>query len=101
MANSTLVQHFSGNVVPGTLCGDTPHKESTLPEKPEELHVLWSKLTLDGESVKEAFFSSQGFDNNDVDILKLETWRQDTFSNFSLYMSKWFKYASCNNVSPA
>ena len=46
VANSTLVQHFSGNVVPGTIFGD-PHKENLiLTQKTDELHPLWSKQTL-------------------------------------------------------
>ena len=54
--------------------------------------------TSDREGVREVFLS-QGFDNNTVDIL-MASWRKGTFSNYSLYMSKWFKFASCNKVSP-
>ena len=31
----------------------------------------------------------------------MASWRKDTFSNYSLCMNKWFKFASCNKVSPA
>ena len=34
-----------------------------------------------------------------VDIL-MASWRKSTFSSYSLYLSKWFKFASCNKVSP-
>ena len=27
-------------------------------------------------------------------------WRKGTFSNYSLYVSKWFKFLSCNKISP-
>ena len=29
----------------------------------------------------------------------MEIWRKGTFSNCSVYMSKWFKFASCDKVS--
>ena len=54
--------------------------------------------TADRESLREVFLR-QGFDNDTVDIL-MASWRKDTFSNYCLYMSKWFKFASCNKVSP-
>ena len=46
-----------------------------------------------------AIFLSQSFDNDTVDILMV-SWRKGNFSNYSLYMSKWFKFASCDNFSP-
>ena len=55
--------------------------------------------TSDREGVREVFLS-QGFDNDTIDIL-MASWRKDTFSNYSLYMNKWFKFAFCNKVSPA
>ena len=54
--------------------------------------------TFNREDVREVFLS-QGFDNDTVDIL-MASWRKGDFSNYSLYMSKWFKFASCNKVSP-
>ena len=30
----------------------------------------------------------------------MASWRKSTFSSYSLYLSKWFKFASCNKVSP-
>ena len=30
----------------------------------------------------------------------MASWRKSTFSNYSLYLSKRFKFASCNKVSP-
>ena len=53
--------------------------------------------TFDRAGVKKIFLS-HGFDNNTVDIL-MASWRKGTFCNYSLYMSKWFKLASCNKVS--
>ena len=38
---------------------------------------------------------NSSFDNDTVDIL-MASWRKGTFFNYSLYMSKWFKFASCN-----
>ena len=54
--------------------------------------------TPDGEGVREVFLS-QGFGNNTADIL-MASWRKDTFPDYSLYMRKWFKFASCNMFSP-
>ena len=99
VANSALVQHFSGNVVPGTICGDLRQRQyiSTTKTRRTEPLVVETN-TADREGVREVFLS-QGFDNNTVDIL-MASWRKGTFSNYSLYMSKWFKFASCNKVSP-
>ena len=78
----------------------TPHKENLLPpQKTEGLHPLWSKLTLLIGKVSGKYFLSQDFDNDTVDIL-MTSWRKGTFSSYSLRLSKWFKYASCNKVSP-
>ena len=52
--------------------------------------------TSDRESIREVFLI-QGFDNDTVDIL-MTSWRKGNFSNYSLYLSKWFKFASCNKV---
>ena len=30
----------------------------------------------------------------------MASWRKGSFSNYSQYMSKWFKFASSNKVSP-
>ena len=54
--------------------------------------------TSDREGVRKVFLN-QGFDNDTVDIL-MASWRKGTFSNYSLYMSKWFEFASFNKVSP-
>ena len=54
--------------------------------------------TSDREGVREVFLI-QGFDNDTVDIL-MASWRKGTFSNYSLYMRKWFKFALFNKVSP-
>ena len=48
------------------------------------------------EDAREAFLS-QGFDSDTVDIL-MASWSKGTFSNYSLYMSKWFKFLSGNKV---
>ena len=52
--------------------------------------------TSDREGVSEVFLSPD-FDNDTANIL-MEIWRKDTFFNYSLNMSKWFKCASCNKV---
>ena len=83
--------HVSGNVVPGTISTSTTKTRGTAP-----LEVKTN--TSDREGVSEVFLS-HGLDNDTVDIL-MASWRKDTFSNYSLYMSKWFKFASCNRVSP-
>ena len=99
VANSALVQHFSGNAVPGTICGDPTQRKSISTTKTRRTAPLVVETnTSDREGVREVFLS-QGFDNNTVDIL-MASWRKGTFSNYSLYMSKWFKFASCNKVSP-
>ena len=54
--------------------------------------------TSDREDAREAFLS-QGFDSDTVDILMVR-WSKGTFSNNSLYMSKWFKFLSGNKVYP-
>ena len=78
----------------------TPHqKNQLLQQKSQELHPLWTKVTLLIGKVSGMYSSSQDFDNDVADIL-MTSWKKGTFSNYSLYMSKWFKFASCNNVSP-
>ena len=99
VANSVLVQQFSGNVITGTICGDPTQRKSTYVTKTRGTAPLVTETnTSDTEGVKEVFLS-QGFDNNTVDIL-MASWRKGTFSNYSLYMSKWFKFASSTKVSP-
>ena len=99
MANSVLVQHFSGNGVPGTICGDPTQRESNSTTKNRGAAPLVVETnTSDRESLVEVFLS-QGYDNDTVDILRAN-WRKDTFSNYSLYLSKWLKFASCNKASP-
>ena len=78
----------------------TPHqKNRLLQQKSQELHPLWTKVTLLIGKVSGMYSSSQGFDNDVADIL-MTSWRKGTFSNYSLYMNKWFNFASCNKVSP-
>ena len=99
MANSALVKTFPRNVVPETICGDPTQRESTSTTKNRGTAPLWSKLTLLIGKVSGKYFLSQDFDNDTVDIL-MTSWRKGTFSNYSLYMNKWFNFASCNKVSP-
>ena len=99
VANSILVQHFSGNVVPGTICGDPTQRKSTSTTKTKRTAPLVVETnTSDREGVREVFLS-QGFDNNTVDIL-MASWKKSIFSSYFLYMSEWFKFASCNKVLP-
>ena len=99
MPNSALVQHFSGNVIPGTVCGDPAQSKPTSTTKTRGTAPLVVETnTSDRESVREVFLI-QGFDNDIVDIL-MASWRRGNFSNYSLYMSKWFKFVSFNKVSP-
>ena len=53
------------------------------------------------EGVRKVFLSIliQSFANDAVEIL-IASWRKKTFFNYSLYTSKWFKFASCSKVSP-
>ena len=99
MSNSVLVQHFSGNVIPGHVCGDPTQRKSTSATKTRETAPLVVETnTSDREGVREVFLI-QGFDNDTVDIL-MTSWRKGTFSNCSLYMSKWFEFALFSKVSP-
>ena len=69
VANLALVQHFSMNVVPGTICGDPTQKESISTIKNREAAPLVVETnTSDREGVREVFLS-QGFDNDTVHIL--------------------------------
>ena len=89
VANSALVQHFSGNVIPGTVCGDPAQTKPTSTTKTRGTAPLVVETnTSDREGVREVFLI-QGFDNDTVDIL-MASWRKGTFSNYSLYMNKWF-----------
>ena len=97
VANSALVQHITGNVVLRTICGDPTQTESNSITKTRGTAPLVSETnTSDRESIREVFLI-QGFDNDTVDIL-MTSWRKGNFSNYSLYLSKWFKFASCNKV---
>ena len=99
MANSALIQHFSGNVVPGTISGDPTQRESNSTTKNRGTAPLVVETkTSDRGNLREVFLT-QVFDNDTVDIL-MGSWRKGNFSNYSLYMSKWFKFASCNKVLP-
>ena len=78
------------NVIPGTICGDsTPRKTTSITETRRTATLVVETNTPDGE----------GFGNNTADIL-MASWRKDTFPNYSLYMKKWFKFASSNTCSP-
>ena len=79
----------------------TSHKENLiLPQKKKrgtEPLVVETNIA-NRESLREVILR-QGFDNDTVGIL-MTSWRKGTFSNYCLYMSKSFKFASCNKVSP-
>ena len=99
VANSALVQHFPGNADPGTICGGPTQRKSTSTTKNRGAALLVVETnTSEREGVTEVFLS-QGFHNDTVDIF-MESWRNVIFSNYSLYMSKWLNFASCNKVSP-
>ena len=99
VANSALVQHFPGNVDPGTICGGPTQRKSTSTTKNRGAALLVVETnTSEREGVAEVFLS-QGFHNDTVYIF-MESWRNVIFSNYSLYMSKWLNFASCNKVSP-
>ena len=68
MANSALVQHFSGNVVPGTICGDPTQREFNSTTKNRGTAPLVVEAsTPDRKNLREVFLS-QGFDNDTVGI---------------------------------
>ena len=96
VANSALVQHITGNVVLRTICGDPTQTESNFTKTRGTAPLVSETNTSDRESIREVFLI-QGFDNDTVDIL-MTSWRKGNFSNYSLYLSKWFKFASCNKV---
>ena len=80
----------SVNVIPGTICGDsTQRKTTSITETRRTATLVVETNTPDGE----------GFGNNTADIL-MASWRKDTFPNYSLYMKKWFKFASSSTCSP-
>ena len=94
-----MVQPFSENVVPGTIYGDPTERESNSNTKNRgNAPLVVETNTSDRENFREVFLS-QGFDDDTVDIL-MASWRKGTFSNYSLYISKLVKFASCNKVSP-
>ena len=96
---SALLQKFSGNVTAGNICGDSTQRKSTSITKIRGTAPFVAETdTSDKEGVREVFLR-QGFDNDTADIL-MASWRKSPFSNNSLYMSKWFEFASCNKVSP-
>ena len=80
VANSALVQQFSRNVVPGTICGDPAQKKASSTTKTRGTAFLVVKTnTSDREGVREVFLS-QGFDYDTIDIL-MASWGKVTFSN--------------------
>ena len=94
-----MVQPFSENVVPGTIYGDPTERESNSNTKNRgNAPLVVETNPSDRENFREVFLS-QSFDDDTVDIL-MASWRKGTFSNYSLYISKLVKFASCNKVSP-
>ena len=94
-----LVEQFLRNVIPGTICGNPTQRKSTSNTKTRGIVPLVAETnTSDKEGVREVFLS-QGFDN-DTAVILMTSWKKGTFSNYSLYMNNWFKFASCNKVSP-
>ena len=90
-----MVQHFSGNVIPEIVCDDPTQRKSTSTTKTRGTAPLVVETnTSDREGLRDVFIT-QGFDIDAVDIL-MANWRKDTFSNYSLCMSKCFKFASFN-----
>ena len=68
VANPVLVQHFSGNVVPGTICGDPTQREiNSTTKNIGTAPLVVEASTPDRKSLREVFLS-QGFDNDTVDI---------------------------------
>ena len=69
MANSALVQHFSGNAIPGALCGDSTQIKSTSNKTTRGTAPLVVEAnTSDREGVREVFLY-QGLDKDIIDIL--------------------------------
>ena len=99
MANSVLVQQFSGNVIPGTICGKSTQIKFTSTTQTRGIVSLVTETNTSDTAGVRKIFLSHGFDNDTVDIL-MASWRKGTFCNHSLYMIKWFKFSSCNKVSP-
>ena len=96
---SALVQMFSGNVTAGNICGDSTQRKSTSITKIRGTAPFVAETdTSDKEGFREVFLR-QGFDNDTADIL-MASCRKSPFPSNSLYMSKWFEFASCNKVSP-
>ena len=94
-----MVQPFSENVVPRTICGDPTERESNSTTKNRgTAPPVVETNTSDRENFREVFLG-QDFDHDTVDIL-MARWRKGTFSNYSLYISKLVKFASCKKVSP-
>ena len=81
MGNSTFAQHFSGNVVPETICGDPTQRKSTFTTKTRGTASLVAEANR--EDVREVFLS-QGFDNDTVDIL-ITSWKK-AFSPTTLHI---------------
>ena len=91
-------QPWYNTFIPGALCGDPTQIKSTSTTKTRgTAPFVVETNTSDREGVREVFLC-QGFDKDTIDIL-MASWRKGTLSNYSLYMSKWFKFASCNKVS--
>ena len=84
VANSTLVQHFTGNFVPGTIFGDPTQRESNSTTKNRGTEPLVVETnTADREGTREVILR-QGFDNDIVDIL-MASWRKKTLSPTTVY----------------
>ena len=98
MASSALIQHVSGNVIPKTACDDLIQIKSTSTTKTTGTAPLVAETNTSNKEGARELFLSQEFDNDTVDIL-MTSWGKCTFSNYSLYMSKWFKFTSCDMVS--
>ena len=60
MANSVVVQHFSGNVIAGNLCNHPTPKKSTSTTKITRTAPLMDESnTSDREGVRDVFFKSR------------------------------------------
>lgn len=94
MGNSALAQHFSGLVISGTKCGDSKQKQPTSNTKTRVTAHLVAEIDgFDRGGVSERLLS-WGFDN-DTHSVSMTSRRERNFSNYFLYMSKWFKFLSC------
>ena len=99
MASSALVQHVSGNVISKIACDDLIQIKSTSTTKTRGTAPLVAETNTSNKEVVRELSLSQVFDNDTVDIF-MTSWEKGTFSKYSLYMSKWFKFISCDKVLP-